>query len=162
MGCWMLAVLMALAPARLQAQELPGTVLSVGAGGTYYCIVSRCDTGFVGRAGLGYSLSPHAMIEGGARWHDCFDCDRFVIGDAGLQLRREGARMTPFVAAGAGVSSDPEFMGTRWGPYAALGTWIALTDGWAAQVELRGRRVGSDSMGEVTASLARLLTRPGS
>lgn len=141
-----------------QAQEVGDWVVSLGAGGTLYSIETRFDDGTIVRGGVGYLLTPTLMIEGGLRRHDCFDCDRFLIFDAGVQARHRGDRFSPFVAAGGGLSSDPEFMGRRWGAQAAVGSWIRLSSLWDLQLEARGRQVGFSSsfyMGEFSVGVAR-------
>lgn len=154
-----LTVLLALAPVGAQGQDPGDVVVGVASGLTFYCIVSRCDSGIIGGVNLGYNVSSALMVQAGGRWHDCFDCDRFLIADAGVQLRRAGERLSPFVSAGGGISSDLELMGSKWGAYAALGTWVGLRGEWNAQLELRGRQVGGDSMGEFTVGVARNLRR---
>jgi hypothetical protein len=143
------------------AQERAELTAGVGAGATYYCIVSRCDQGAIGRISLGYRPASVLAFEGAAAWHDCFDCDRFLVGEAGIQLRRPGPKLEPFVSAGAGLSSDPEFMGDRWGLYAAAGAWAWLPSRWGAQLELRGRRLGrGNDMGELSLTLGRRIGGP--
>ena len=155
--------IMALAPARTaQAQEAGDWIVSLGAGGTLYGIETRFDDGTLLRGGVGYVLTPNLMVEGGVRRHGCFDCDRFLILDAGLQARHRGDRFSPFLAAGGGLSSDPGLMGSKWGAHAAVGSWVRLSGEWDLQLELRGRQVGvssSDYMGEITVGVARRFRR---
>lgn len=155
--------IMALAPARTaQAQEAGDWIVSLGAGGTLYGIETRFDDGTLLRGGVGYALTPNLMVEGGVRRHGCLDCDRFLILDAGLQARHRGDRFSPFLAAGGGLSSDPGFMGSKWGAHAAVGSWVRLSGEWDLQLEVRGRQVGvssSDYMGEVTMGVARRFRR---
>lgn len=141
-----------------QAQEAGDWVVSLGAGGTLYSIETRFDDGTILRGGVGYVLTPTLMIEGGLRRHGCFDCDRFLIFDAGVQARHRGDRFSPFVAVGGGLSSDPEFMGRKWGAQAAVGSWVRLSNDWDLQLEARGRQVGFSSsslMGEFSVGVAR-------
>jgi hypothetical protein len=155
--------IVALASARTaQAQEAGDWIVSLGAGGTLYGIETRFEDGTLLRGGVGYVLTPNLMVEGGVRRHGCFDCDRFLILDAGLQARHRGDRFSPFLAAGGGLSSDPGFMGSKWGAQAAVGSWVRLSGGWDLQLEVRGRQVGvssSDYMGEVTVGVARRFRR---
>ena len=104
----LLRTLLALAfPPVVGAQGLTDLVVGGGIGGTYYCIVTRCDTGATLVATVGYGPAPFLLTSVGVRRHDCFDCDRFVIAEGSVQLRRPGGTLQPFLAAGAGVSSDP-------------------------------------------------------
>jgi hypothetical protein len=133
-------------------------IVSTVAGGSYYCIVSRCNTGLLAGGALGLRVTPNATAELGARWHHCFDCDRFVTGEAGVRFHLPMTGFAPFLAGGGGVASDPEFFGTEWGPWAAAGSEIHLRDRWSLHVEARGRRIRRGStMGEVTLGLTRTL-----
>lgn len=147
-----LLLALALPPAPAGAQA---AYVAAGAGGTYYCIVSRCDTGSTMGVAAGVQLSPALGIEAGVRRHFCFDCDRFVIGDASLVLQYPRAVVSPYVAAGVSLSSDPEFMGDEIGAAAAAGAWLWSGRRWGGRLELRGRRVpGSDGVAELSASIA--------
>ena len=142
-------------PVRAAAQESAAAVVGAGVGGTYYCIVSRCDTGTTILGMGGYAPAPFLLVEAAVRWHQCFDCDRFVIVEGGLQLRYPGRRLEPFVAGGVGLSSDPEFMGDQFGLHAAAGTWIRVSPRWGLKTEVRGRQVGGgDLMGEASVAVA--------
>jgi hypothetical protein len=153
-------VLVAAAPSGVSGQEAPEVVVGLGGGGSFYSIVSRTDTGVLLRGSLAYSPTPHLVVEGGARWHDCVDCTRFLIGEAGVQLRRPGERWAPFVGAGVGISSDPDFMGNPLGLHASVGSWVWLSDTWGIQLEARGRQVGrGDHMGEGTVLVSRRFRR---
>jgi hypothetical protein len=146
------------------AQEPGDWIVRLGAGGTLYSIETRFDSGTILQGGVGYMLTPTLMIEGGLRRQSCFDCDRFMVLDAGLRARRGGDRVSPFVAGGAGLSSDPGFMGRKWGAHAAVGSSIRLGGEWDLELEVRGRQVGfasSDYMGQVSVGVARRLTRGG-
>lgn len=156
---WIAVAIAMLMPAAAEAQEPPELLVGAGVGGTYYCIVTRCNTGTIARASVGYSPIPSVMIEGGARWHHCFDCDRFVIGEGGVQVRYPASTVSPFLSAGGSLSSDPEFMGDEWGLYAAVGSWVWLSRSWGLQLELKGRQVGSDHMGELSLLAARRVGR---
>lgn len=146
----------------VQAQEAGDWIVQLGAGGTLYGIETRFDDGTILRGGVGYVLTPTFSIEAGLRHQRCLDCDRFLIVDAGLQARMDGGRFSPFLAAGAGLSSDPGFMGRKWGAHSAVGTSIRLVGPWDLQLEARGRQVGlssSDYMGEFSAGVARRFSR---
>ncbi len=155
-----LAVVAGGAAAQTQEPD-PGEVLvSIGVGGTLYSVDTRVDEGRILRGGLAYALSRAWMLEVGVRRHDCLDCHRFWILDAGVQWRRPGERFSPFLSAGGGRASDPGFMGTEWGPYVSVGSWIPLPGAWGLQLELRGRMLGGglrnpDGMGEGTVAVTR-------
>lgn len=145
-----------LLPGAVRAQETGEIVVSMGGGMTLYSIDTRFDDGTVLRGSVGYSPLPYLMVEGGGRWHRCFDCDRFLVGEAGVQLRYPGPRWSPFVSVGGGRSSDPGFMGPEWGLHAAVGSWLWLSEEWGLQLEARGRQVGhSNYMGEFSLGGAR-------
>lgn len=155
----LLAGLALLAPPQARAQQADGAVVGGGGGVTYYCIVSRCNTGATLVGLVGYAPRPFLVIAGTGRWHACFDCDRFVMVEASLQLRHPGRTVQPFLGVGAGLSSDPEFMGDRFGPHVALGAWLWPSPRWGLQAEVRGRSLGSgDRMGEASLAVARRLT----
>jgi len=148
----------------LQAQQASDWIVWLGAGGTLYGIETRFDDGTILRGGVGYVLTPTLMLEGGVRHQRCLDCERFLILDAGIQARHQGDRFSPFVAAGAGLSSDSGFMGRKWGAHAAVGSWVRLGGPWDLQLEARGRQVGfssSDYMGEFSVGVARRFARGG-
>jgi len=53
-------------------------------------------------------------------------------------------------------------MGVEWGPYASVGSGIALDDTWGIGLELRVRQLGSamvgpDAMGELTVGVNRAI-----
>lgn len=78
------------------------------------------------------------------------------MAEGSLQLRHPGRTVQPFVAVGVGLSSDPEFMGDRFGPHAAVGTWLWPCPRWGVQAEVRGRSLGSGHrMGEASVAVAR-------
>lgn len=97
------------------AQEPGDWTVRLGARGTLYGIETRLDSGTILQGGVGYMLAPILMIEGELRRQSCFDCDHFMVVDAGLRLRRRGDRVSPFDSGGAGLSSDPGFMGKKVG-----------------------------------------------
>lgn len=152
---WLAATIALLAPAVVDAQDPARLVAGAGVGGTYYCIITRCGTGttLIGVAAFG--PRPLLLVEASVRWHECFDCKQFVIAEATLKLRRQGRVLTPFVGAGAGVSSDPDFMGTKAGVHAAIGTWVWLAQRWGVQMEVRGRAFENwDGVAEASILLA--------
>lgn len=72
----LLAGLAMLAPPHARAQQADGAVVGGGGGGvTYYCIVSRCNTGATLLGVVGYAPRPFLAVMGTGRWHECFDCD---------------------------------------------------------------------------------------
>jgi hypothetical protein len=144
------------APAPASAQAAGDFFAAAGAGGTYYCIVTRCNTGTTVGALVAYGPLPFVMLEAGAKRHFCFDCDSYVITEAGVQLRYPHATVQPFLAAGVSRHSDAEFMGTYTGPQAAAGVWVWPWTGWGMHAELRGTRVrAGNHLGELSLSLAR-------
>jgi hypothetical protein len=158
----LLTVLTAWSATPLAAQPAPSdaprwAVTAVG-GGSFYCIVTRCNTGLLAGTTIGRQTTPNLSLELSARWHRCFDCHRFLIADAGLRLHRARHRIDPFVVLGGGVASDPEFFGTQFSPWIAAGTALHLQPRWSLQVEARGRRIRTgSSMGEFTAGLTHRL-----
>lgn len=151
-----LVALLAFSAGAAQAQNGAELAGGIGAGGTYYCIVTRCNTGTTIVAALGYAPTPAVMIEASGRWHGCFDCDRFVIGEGSVQLRRRRGAVRPFIAAGAGIASDPGLMGDRLALHLALGARLRPEEPWGVQLEVRGRRVGrGDAMAEASLMLLR-------
>ncbi len=146
--------------AQTRTQQRGDILGSIGAGGTLYAVDTRFNEGGTVRGGLGYALGPGWTLEAGVRRHGCFDCDRFWIVDAGVQCQRPGDRFSPFVSAGGGRASDPGFMGTEWGAYASVGSWMQLTSASRLQLELRVRQLGGglrnpDGMGELTLGATR-------
>lgn len=144
------------APERAAAQGGTAVDVGVGVGGTYYCIMTRCNTGTLLSAGAALRVNRFVFVEAGARRHLCFDCDRFIVVDAMVAGQYPFGTWTPFAGAGWGVASDPEFMGREDGLHAAAGTWIRPGNGaWSIQLALRGRQVGGDAMGELSAMVTR-------
>jgi hypothetical protein len=143
-------------------QDARGIVVGAGVGATYYCIVSRCDSGgTIGVMGA-FDASRVLSVEAGVRRHYCFDCDRFMIAEADVLVQYPRQRVSPFLAAGLSYSSDAEFMGDHVGLLAAAGAWIRLRQRWGARLELRGRQVGrGDAMGELSLSMTHRFVRPG-
>lgn len=138
------------------AHAAPAQVVSAGLGVSYYCIVSRCDTGTILNAAVAFDLGSVVSIEAGHRRHSCFDCHGFGITEGLLQLRYARTRLQPFVGAGVAHSVDREFMGSETGLMAAAGVWLWPRPDWGLRLELRGRQAGrGDSMGELTLSVAR-------
>jgi len=145
--------------AQPRAQQRGDLLGSIGAGGTLYAVDTRLDEGSIIQGGLGYALTPAWTLEAGVRRHGCFDCDRFWIVDAGVQWQRPGERFSPYASAGAGRASDPGFMGTEWGPYGSVGSWMQLNKTSKLKLELRVRQLGGgmrspDGMGELTLGVA--------
>jgi hypothetical protein len=155
-GAALLAVAsVAALPASAAGQAAPGVVVGAGVGGTYYCIVSRCNTGTLLQATAGVDVMEYVHVEAGVRRHSCFDCSEFTIVDGTVLLRRETGPLTPFVGAGYGRVADAEFMGTRWAFHGAAGTWYRPGRRWGVQVALRGRELGSgDRMGEASVGVS--------
>jgi hypothetical protein len=136
-------------PPAASGQDAAAFVVGGGVGGTYYCITTRCNQGTVlaGIAAIG--VGRFVQLEAGVRRHFCFDCDRFMIGEGTVLVRLPDRTLSPFAGAGFGVSSDPEFMGSRWGVNAAAGTWIWPLPRWGLQLSIRGRSVGrGEAIGE--------------
>jgi hypothetical protein len=114
----------------------------VGAGWSYYSLVSRADAGTVISAVGSYSPTTLLRVEAGVRTMRCADCFRFVIAEGGVQLRLPVGDWAPFVAGGIGVTSDPDFVGTREHLYVGVGTAREPRDRpWGIRLELRGRQL---------------------
>jgi len=146
--------------AQTPTQQRGDILGSVGAGGTLYTIDTRINEGGMVRGSLGYALARAWAVEAGVRRHGCFDCDQFWILDAGVQWQRPGERFSPFVSAGGGRASDPGFMGTEWGTYASVGSWMQVTSTSRLQLEIRVRQLGygmgsPNGMGELTLGVTR-------
>jgi hypothetical protein len=165
----LLACTTAMLPGAATAQVAPGApasgsfLVSASAGGTFYCISTRCGSGTLVAAAAGYELVNGVSVEAAVRRHYCFDCDSFTIGDVSVQLRRPGRAVSPFLAAGVGVSADPGafFMETTFGPHAGLGVWVEPRSGWVARLEGRVRRLGrGEGMGEAGIVVGRRLGTP--
>lgn len=125
--------------------------LGVGAGWSYYSLVSRGNEGIVISAVGSYTPTPRVRVEAGVRRMQCADCFRFLVAEGGIQLRLPLGVWVPFVAGGIGVTSDPEFVGTRGHLHAGLGIAREPRDRpWGLQFEVRGRQLDpGDRMGEV-------------
>jgi hypothetical protein len=154
---YLIPLLLLAAPAVAGAQQGGGLTAAAGAGGTFYCVVTRCNTGLTAGGGLAWEVLPVLAFEAGARRQFCFDCDRYIIADGGAQLRLPGRVVQPFLAGGASFHSDPEFIGENMiGPYAGAGLWVFPRGGWGARVELRGHRLDpGDHVGELSVAIAR-------
>lgn len=144
------------------AQNSKAIVGSAGAGATFYCIVTRCDSGSSVGVMAGFDATKPLAVEAGVRRHYCFDCNRFVIAEAALLLQYRRRLVSPFFAGGVSFVSDTDFMGDHVGLLAGAGAWVWLGDRWGMRIELRGRQVGrGDAMGELFLSLAHRFVRPG-
>jgi len=141
-------------PLPVQAQENSRVTVGGGVGGTYYCIITRCNTGTTLTALVGYSVRGPLSLEGSVGSHHCFDCDSFRIGEGGIRLDLLQRFLRPSLALGVGVISDPEFLDERKaGPYLALGLTLPQRPHLGVRLDLRGREVGfgrGDYMGEVS------------
>lgn len=138
-----------------EAQVGGDLILGAGGGVTFYCLDTRCDSGTTLLASLGYAPTPHVVIVGSGRWHGCFDCDRFLMVEASLHVRHPGPTWQPYAAAGLGMMSDPEFIGTRFGGHVGAGTWWWPSPSWGLQADVRGRHVGrGDGIIEVSLAVA--------
>jgi hypothetical protein len=119
-------------PASAQPAQSEGSaqslVVGVGGGGTIYSIATRLGSGSTVTAMAGYRLSPALLVEGAVRRHQCFDCDRFLIAEGGLQVGYPGRTVSPFVSGGYGDQFGSRVHGDR---HRVL-SWfrvVALADG---------------------------------
>jgi hypothetical protein len=155
-----LVVLVLFAAPSAAAAQHATPLVSAGMGGTFYCIVTRCNTGTTVFGSAGVDFASFLHVEATVRRHLCFDCDRFLVAEAGLHAQYAGPVFTPYAGGGFGTSSDPDFMGTVTGFHAEVGTWVWPWQNWGVRIELRAREVGSGNhMGELSASGARRFTR---
>jgi hypothetical protein len=116
--------------------------VGVGAGWSYYSLVSRADAGTVASAHASYTPTPRVRAEAGVRWMGCADCSRFVMAEGGVHLRLPLGDWAPYLAGGGGVSSDPDFMGTQGHLFAGVGTVREPQDRpWGLQFDVRGRQM---------------------
>jgi hypothetical protein len=149
-----IAALALVAPATATAQQAGDFTATAGVGGTYYCIVSRCDEGMTLGAHAAYGLLHTVVLEARAGRHLCFDCDRYYLVEAGAQLRLPRGPVQPFLAAGASLHSDPEFFGDATGPYAGVGVWLHPMAGLTIRAELRGHQLDRGSrLGELSVAV---------
>ena len=83
------SLLLCLIASWASAQDAGSVVVGGGGGGgvTYYCIDTRCNAGTILGLSAGYQLTPGVGAEVSGRSHMCFDCDRFLIGDAARARR---------------------------------------------------------------------------
>jgi hypothetical protein len=141
------------APSPLQGQDRPSIVVGGGVGATYYCIITRCNTGTTFAALIGYEFEGPFAVEGTARHLRCFDCDSFWMTEGSVRIESSAMRLRPSLAAGVGVISDPEFFGERkFGPHLSLALSLPSLSGVGVRLDVRGREVGfgtGDYMGEV-------------
>lgn len=116
--------------------------VGVGAGWTYYSLVSRADAGTMISALGSYTPTPRVRVEAGLRTMRCADCSRFIIAEGGVQLRLPLDDWAPYLAGGVGVSSDPDFVGTREHFFAGVGAVHEPRDRpWGLQFDVRGRQL---------------------
>jgi hypothetical protein len=116
--------------------------VGVGAGWTYYSLVSRADAGTMISAHGSYTPTPRIRVEAGVRTMRCADCSRFVVGEGGVQLRLPLGDWAPYLSGGAGVSSDPDFVATRDHFFAGIGVVREPRDRlWGLQFDVRGRQL---------------------
>jgi outer membrane protein W len=148
----LLGGLMLLSTTSVAAAQEPGSfMLGAGVGITIYCIDTRCNDGTMLGVASGFQFTHSLGVEVSVRWHECFDCDQFRIGDAAVLAQYPRGRVRPYVGAGVGYSSDPGFMGSHFGALAAVGARIPLRDHFLVGADVRGRRLGSSgSMGDFT------------
>jgi len=149
---WALLAVGVVTPAPVYSQERPAFVLGGGIGATYYCIITRCNTGSTFIALAGYEFAGPYSIEGTARRLRCFDCNSFWMAEGSLRVESRTLRIRPSLAAGIGVASDPEFFQERKvGPHLSLGLSLHSLTGIGVRLDIRGREVGfgtGDYMGE--------------
>jgi hypothetical protein len=116
--------------------------VGVGAGWTYYSLVSRADAGTMISAQGSYTPTPRIRVESRVGTMRCADCSRFVMGEGGVQLRLLLGDWAPYLVGGAGVISDPDFVGTREHFFAGVGTVHEPQDRpWGLQFDVRGRQL---------------------
>lgn len=148
------AALLFAIPSAVRSQEPPSFVVGAGVGATYYCILSRCDTGTTLAGLLAYEFPGPLAVEGTIRLQRCFDCDAFRMAEGSLRLEFPDLFLIPTVLAGFGAFSDPEFLQeTKVGPHLAIGLAIPPVIGMEMRLEARGRQIGfgtGDYMGEVS------------
>jgi hypothetical protein len=116
--------------------------VGVGAGWSYYSLVSRADAGTTLSALGSYTPTPWFRVEAGVRGMRCADCSRFVIAEGGVQLRLPLGEWAPYLAGGLGMSSDPDFVGTREHVFVGVGAVREPQDRpWGLQLDVRGRQL---------------------
>lgn len=164
LGCLLLPV-----PGDAQTGQGPGGRetespwrVGVGVGWSYYSLASRADAGTVISATGSYTAWPILRVEASVRTLRCADCFTFVMAEGGLQVRLPLGDWAPFVAGGLGVTSDPEFVGTR--AHLFTGVGAALEPGArpvGLELEIRGRQLDAGNR-MVEVSLGVTLRRRGS
>jgi hypothetical protein len=116
--------------------------VGVGGGWSYYSLVSRGNAGTTIFALGSYTPTPRVRVEGALRGMRCADCTRFLMAEGGVQLRLPLGEWAPFLAGGVGVTSDPDFVGTREHVFAAVGMAREPAERpWGLQLEVRGRQL---------------------
>lgn len=137
--------------------------VGIGAGWSYYSLVSRSDEGTTLFALGSFTPSPHIRVEATVRRMGCFDCERFVMAEAGVHFRLPMGAWAPYLSGGGGVTSDPDFVGTRGHAFAGVGTaWEQEEGPWGVQFEVRGRQLDPGSrLVEVTLAWTLRVPRGG-
>jgi hypothetical protein len=141
-------------PSDVQGQDRPSIVIGGGVGATYYCIITRCNSGTTFAALVGYEFEGPFSVEGTARRLRCFDCNSFWMTEGSVRIESRAMRLRPSLTAGVGVISDSEFFGERkFGPHVGVGLSLPALAKLGVRLDVRGREVGfgtGDYMGEAT------------
>jgi hypothetical protein len=128
------------------AQKPAGITIGGGVGGGWYCYETTCDAGTIFGLSSSLQLTDAITVEVSGRSHGCFDCNRFLIGDAGILLRYARPRVRPYAGAGIGHSSESDFHESHLGLFAAVGASFPVKDDqWGLRADVRGRRLGTSN-----------------